>query len=194
VRRYFQHHERSQDAVFIRCSTLAFSKEDEAVLEASGNTREKPRPGALVRDFPYNIRYCGGGTWRVLYSMHSSYPELQAFYNAIKRESSSARFFHALPGQPQHNQPILEQALQFSPCSPFVRVCAVPVGQQVREATERAEVQLAAEDAARMGDRSNTSHPRMSGRCSPAMQVCVWALYFTYFTTQGPNEHVFTAV
>jgi hypothetical protein len=193
VRRYFQHQERSQDAVFIRCSTLAFSTEEEAVFEACGNTREeKPRPGALVRDFPYNLRYCGSGTWRVLYSMHSSYPELQDFHNAIKRESPSARFFHALPGQPQHNQPIPEQALQCSPLSPFVRVCAVPVEQQVREATERAEMQLAAEHAARVGDPSNTSHPRVSGRCSPAMQVCVLALYFAYFTTQGPNQHLLT--
>ena len=176
LRRYFQHHGRSNDALFIRCSTLAFSTEEETVLEADGNAREKPLPATFVRGCPNNIRYCGGGTWRVLYSMHSSYPELQAFYDAIRRKSPSARFFHALPGQPQHDQPISEHAFQRPPLLPFVHECALPIEQQVRDATERAELWLAAEHAAQMRDAAHTaSDPgpsgRCCGRCSPQMQA-----------------------
>ena len=114
LQRYFRHREREHAVVFVRCSTLAFGGEREA-------TADKPVDSALppVRKVEQNLRFRpwggNGGTWRVLYSMHSSYTELVAFHDAIRATSPDARFFHALPGQAKHGRRIDEQGGRRSP-------------------------------------------------------------------------------
>jgi hypothetical protein len=124
VRRYLEHHQ--MEAVFLRCTTLGFSMVDDS-------PGDEHRPGGLVRRHVNNLRYCGRGMWRVLYSMHSSFPELVAFYNAIIGNSPTATFYHALPGQPQHGQRIDPAIFQEPPDAIFVEECSRSVEHQVED-------------------------------------------------------------
>jgi hypothetical protein len=84
-----------------------------------------------------NIKYRSDNFWRVLFSMHSSYPELVRFHDAVMDASSQVSFFHSLPGQDKHGKEIPEELFQRKPDAKFVEACGRPIAVQVRIPWER---------------------------------------------------------
>ena len=130
VRRYYQH--RHEEVVVVRCSTLAFGTRE------ADSPEDKPCDADLVkRGNVGNIKYRSDNFWRVLFSMHSSYPELVRFHDAVMDASSQVSFFHSLPGQDKHGKEIPEELFQRKPDAKFVEACGRPIAVQVRIPWER---------------------------------------------------------
>ena len=130
VRRYYQH--RHEEVVVVRCSTLAFGTRE------ADSPEDKPCDADLVkRGNVGNIKYRSDNFWRVLFSMHSSYPELVRFHDAVMDASSQVTFFHSLPGQDKHGKEIPEELFERKPDPKFVEACGRPIAVQVIIPLER---------------------------------------------------------